>query len=439
MKKLCYLTVIVLSLLFIGCGQRQGESDEVVILTLATFSDSAQLKKQVELFNQKQTGYCIEVKQYYRSERIEEDGVAKIQKEILSGKGPDIIHFGKDYSITDIRGNYTEDLYPYVEKLTQNSENEYFENIFEAFSYKNGLYAIPVDFSLETYAGSKSKAGDIKSVTIDELVNIYNEEKKKQDGNLMLYPGETKKAVFGSLIMYGIENYVDWEEGTVRFDSDEFRSVLEFSNQFPDRLVIGEDYSPMDSFANGEALLYPVSISNVYDICAAELVLKDDITYIGYPTQQSSGTVIEPGEVTLAISSGSEHKEIAWEFISQFLMLDYQTQLTDALPVHQKALEFQIENAMEPEFEVDDLGNQVMLSKSQIKFEGEEPIPIYQISKQQGEVLISLIKDAVLGASFDSTLHSILLEEAEGYFNGDKTVDETTKVMQGRALAYMGE
>lgn len=43
---------------------------------------------------------------------------------------------------------------------------------------------------------------------------------------------------FGSL-----ENYVDWDAGTCDFDSDNFKELLQFANQFSLYLNIENDYS----------------------------------------------------------------------------------------------------------------------------------------------------------------------------------------------------
>ena len=123
MKKF-FLLCVVLVLLLVGC--KNDTEDEVTTLTLASFGDNSELSEQVELFNQNHTDYKIEIKQYQRSEHIEEDGIAQLQKEIISGKGPDIINFGMDYSVTDIMGEYTENLYPYITETAMENDVNYY-------------------------------------------------------------------------------------------------------------------------------------------------------------------------------------------------------------------------------------------------------------------------------------------------------------------------
>lgn len=448
MKKVFVICMCVM-LLLTGCGMWQDEGyqgkvaeskeEKAVTLVLATFGNNAELREQVLAFNESHTNYQIEIKEYQRYEQEEGDGIARLQREIVSGNGPDIINFGYGYSVTDILGKYTEDLFPYFEEMTAKSENNYFTNIMQAFAYEDGLYAMPVSFTLNTFAGRSSLIGERQSWNIEELMTCYGSARTKSGGSLMLYPGETKKDVFGSILIGSVENYVDWEQGKCSFQGDEFKKIMEFANQFPDNLLITEDFSPMGCFAAGEALLFPMTLSSVYDICKAEMVLGEAATYIGYPVSGSDGTVIEASDLMLAINSSSAHKDIAWEFISQFLQEDYQINIEWGFPINKAALEKKLQQGLTMEYTENADGSKMPVAKAEIIFEGEEPLKIYQITQQEANNLLQLIERASIGSAYDSRLHIILLEEVDSYFTGDKTLDEAAEIMQGRAQMYVGE
>lgn len=434
-KLLCICTC--LALLLTGCGSQSEENR--VTLVLADFANDYELQKQVEIFNQNHTAYQIEIKQYQRFEQEDGDGIERLQREIVSGKGPDLINFGYGYSVTDILGKYTEDLFPYFEELTAKGENTYFTNILQAFAYEDGLYAMPVSFCLQTFAGRSSLIGERESWSIEGLMDCYESARKKAGGSLMLYPGEMKKDVFGTFLIGSVENYVDWEQGTCSFDGDEFKKLMEFANQFPDSLNITEDFSPLGCFAAGDALLYPMTLSSIYDICKAEMVLGEAVTYIGYPVNGEDGTVIQASDLMLAISIGSEHKEIAWEFLSQFLQEDYQNNIERGFPINKAALEKQLQQGLCLEYTEAADGSKKPIVKGEIIFEGEEPLKIYKMTEAEVSTLVQLIERASIGSAYDSRLHTILLEEVDSYFAGDKTLDKTAEVMQGRAQMYVGE
>lgn len=120
MKKILSVWVLlILVLLMPGLSACSGEgqseqAEEPEILVLAAFEESPYLRKQVELYNAAQDDYDIIIKQYERSEKPEEDGVLRLQREIVSGSGPDLIDFGNGYTTSDIVGMYTEDLYAWL-------------------------------------------------------------------------------------------------------------------------------------------------------------------------------------------------------------------------------------------------------------------------------------------------------------------------------------
>ena len=435
MMKKIIISGIILCLLLSGCKMPEREESKTN-LVLAAFEQNAELDKQVALFNQENEAYHIEVRQYNRYE--DGDGIQRLQREIVSGEGPDIINFGSEYMLSDIVGQYTEDLNPYFTEMSEEENLEFWQNLIQAFSYKEKLYALPTAFTLQTYVARTETVGERESWSIEELMQCYEENKKGED--FMLYPGETKKDVFGTLLTGSIDNYVDWEKGTCRFDSEEFRQILEFANQFPAALTITEDCSPMKIFQNGKALLYPLLLRTFYDTSAAEIIMGEPVTYVGYPVSEktASGTVIKASSDVWAISSTSKNKEAAWEFISSFYRIHYKEEIKEGLPVNKSAFEKTCVEAMQTEYEEKN-GESVPIEKAWVSFEGEQSIPIYQISEAQADSLKKVVGGAAVFSGYDSGLHTILLEESEAYFAGDKTLDETVEIMQKRAVLYMNE
>ena len=432
LKKLLLLVGLILGLT--ACGSEEEPINGVTTLKLAMFQDNRQVREQVLLFNETHTDYQIEIVEYKRSSNVQEDGVAKLQREIISGEGPDIIDFGTSFSTSDIVGEYTENLLPYLEC---ESGTQFFDNILEAFYYEDKLYALPISFSLDGFAGDKELLGQRTTWNITEMIECY----RKNADSRILYPGETKKAVFGNILYGSSDYYIDWEQGSCSFDGEEFRQVLEFANLFPATLDLDEGFSPKQMIEDGETLLYPVSISGIYDICEAEFLFDGNEVYIGYPVEGNgnSGTMAKICGSMLGISISSEHKDVAWEFIAGFLEEDYQRQIEWGLPINKTALLSLLEENREPEYELNAEGQEVPVVKGQLRFEGEEPVDFYCVSETQGDKLLELIGGVELCNATNNQLHSILLEEVSGYFEGDKTVEETMEAMQSRATIFVSE
>lgn len=139
------------------------------------------------------------------------------------------------------------------------------------------------------------------------------------------------------------------------------------------------------------------------------------------------------------ISFSSKHKDVAWEFIAGFLQEDYQKQIDWGLPMNKTALLGMLEANREIEYERNEEGQEVPVVKGQLRFQGEEPVDFYNLSEEQGNKLLELIEGVELGNAIDLQLHNILLEEANAYFAGDKTVEEAMEAMQSRATIFVSE
>ncbi len=432
MKKL-FIMLVIFILMVTGCGKDEKEQEGPTILTLAVFGSNSKVTEQVNLFNQSHTDCQIQIVEYTRSDNLQEDGIAKMQREIVSGKGPDIIDYGTGFTFSDISGNYTEDLRPYLEAEKKASGMQYFDNIFKSFSYQGRLRAVPISFAIDTFAGSQAQLGNRTCWNVAEMMETY----LSMEGRL-LYPGEMKTDVFGSILSGSMDYYIDWETGECRFDSEEFVQVLQFANLFPETLHWAEDMSVKQMYEDGEALLWKARMSNIYDICKAEYFFEDPI-YIGYPVAGESGTIINPKGSVFAISIHSKDKEASWEFVRQFLALDYQEELTGAFPVCKTALEEILAENLEPQYITGEDGQQEKEVRGKLIFDGEDTVPLYNVPEEQAERLLGLIESAKLCSTVDTILYFTLLEEVGSYFAGDKPAEEVAKIMQSKAVLYVSE
>lgn len=424
----------IFMILLTACGKNTKEQlKEADRLVLATFDNNVYLEKQIELYNRVHEDYQIEIQKYERSDILEKDGILKLQREIVSGKGPDIIDFGSEYTTSDIVGEYTENLFPYIE---EEKKSDYFENVWKAFSYKENLYATPLGFTMKSFVGTKKNLENRSSWTIDEMLDCYGRQKKEKS----LYPGETKTDVFGTILTGSMEYYIDWETGRCDFDGAEFCKVLEFCNSFPDYLRMENDFSVKQAFLDDKVLLLPINLRTVYDICRTELIFNNqEVTFIGFPVEGTCGTVLQSCGPVLAISRGSRKKEAAWEFISWCLNRENQEKLPSGFPICRSVFEEQLKEAMEMEYELNENGESSPVIKQQVVFEGEEPVDIFCITQKQAEQLRLLIEATEITSSIDYKIYNIFWEEAEYYFNGSKELEETADIIQAKVFMYVNE
>ncbi|MDE5892879.1 MAG: extracellular solute-binding protein [Acetatifactor sp.] len=432
MKKYILWILLAVCFLFTGCNAKTPAETETKTLTLATFrGESSHLLQWVELYNENHSDVKIETVNYLETYPDLYEALNQIKIEISAGKGPDMIDFGWQYSPLDASCGMLADLYPFMQNDESFDQQDFYFNILEAFEVGGSLYVLVPSYTIDSYATANKDLAGLERMDIHQLVDAYN----MLDEESILFPGETKSAVFGMICLGSLENYIDWGAGTCDFDSDSFKELLNFSNQFPLNLNITNDYSPMAVFAEGHALLYPVSIDNVYAATSVRMLLGETPTYIGYPFDSGCGSMAEIANLAIGISASSQNKEEAWGFLKSLLGSEYQDSIKRGLPVRVSSLEQKLEAAMRTEYNAN--GEKVV--KESMRFEGEEPVNIYEISAEDAETLKSIISKIEYNSEGDHNLSSILQEEAGYLFNDGRNVDDVAKIIQNRASVYISE
>ena len=88
------------------------------------------------------------------------------------------------------------------------------------------------------------------------------------------------------------DSFMNWQDGTCNFDSDEFRALLEFVKPFPaeyDWQSDSEEYeSDYSRLKNGKQLLYPTSLYSFDDLYYTFAALNNDARFVGFPREDGS-------------------------------------------------------------------------------------------------------------------------------------------------------
>ena len=436
MKKYIIGMLVILCVLLTGCGRGMSSEPEKKVLTLAVLKRDSQLQgsdfvKWINQYNAEQTDVQIEVVNYLESYQDLEEALNQIKIEINAGKGPDMIDFGTLYSPIDASCGMLEDLNTFIQNDFSFQKQEYYSNILEAFEVGDSLYVMLPSFRINSFTTVNEQLARLERMDIHQLAEAYN----ALGEGAILFPGETKKAVFGMICYGSLENYIDWEEGICHFDSDGFKEILRFANRFPLYLDLSEEYSAKQIFTEGKALLYPVMLDSVYGIAGIRQLYGETPTYIGYPFDSGYGTMAAINDIAIGISSTSNHKEEAWTFLKGLLEGEFQDNIKNGFPLRVSTLEQKLQDAEKPVHDAD--GEKAV--QYRLYFEGEEPVEVSDISPGDAETLKALIRKIEHNNSVDSDLYNILLEEVDFLFYENRNVEEVAEVIQSRAGIYISE
>ncbi len=423
------------------------QKEEIVIGTL--YQDQG-LQNAAVKFNKSQDQYHVSIKQYMDnsnwSDTAYEDARTAMNNDVGTGNGPDM------WDLSDIplsayaaKGIF-EDLNPYLEASEKLSREDFVESVLNAMTYGDRLIGIPKTFSLSTLAAKKSQVGEEMGWTVEDLIALMdaNPGADAFDFGISSY-------VLQVCLTCNMPYFVDWENVTCNFDSEEFLKLLEFAHRFPADYTDSDDQrGEWQKIAAGDVLLYQAGINSASDIDAPyQMFGGEDITFIGYPTVDGwPGCMLSPSDA-YGIASSSKHKEGAWAFIEFQLgnSSSGRDMFSWGLSSRKDKLEQSFQEELSNTYEkdengqvvLDENGEPVRVSAGGWGAANGDTLEIYHATEEEIVMLRKLIEVAQPAGEMDEAIMNIISEETAPYFSGQKTADEAADIIQSKVKIYMSE
>ena len=377
---------------------------------------------------------------FIRSQTVKSKNEFEYNEEaiIIPGEGGigEIFHY--------ISGKYAakgilEDLYPYMDADEEINREDYLPNVLKAFEVDGKLYTMPSRFYINTVLAKVSKVGDKRSITLDEVMEIA----KGLPEDAQLYEYATKSSILMTNIMMNMDEYVNWNTGECKFNSDEFIKSLEFANQFDkDYQYEEEGLSRPEKIKQDLLLMSETSIGSMQEYILYEAMFGEPMAFIGYPTTKDNGSFLSHDGSIMAINAKSPYKDGAWQFIRQQLTKEAQEGNSSrggfGFPVMKSALEKQLEEDMTEEYYEDMDGNKVRSEKTTWGYDNFS-VKIYAAKDYEVEAVRSLIESVDTMYQYDEKMMGIITEEANAFFEGQKSAKEVADIIQNRIQVYVNE
>ena len=411
-----------------------GEGQEKKELVLGVMHTDPFIARAVSDFNKNNDTYKIKIKAYLRDDEIYlDDYVTKLQTDIAAGNCPDIFEVqtrSMDWKNLVEKG-VLEDLAPYLEQSEILSREDMLEGVLDAYTYEGVLATIPAVIQIQGFFGSVNELGGKTGWTIDDVITFSDAHPGAE-----LLNQATGTAIMSFCLSYSIDSFVDWEHGTCSFDGAEFKRLLEFVARFSKPLSADSEavQKPWrDKVRDGELLLMHVDMYEVENVQVYADPFPGGVTAIGYPTPDGSSVYTFFGTDTLAISARSEGKEAAWDFIENYLTRNGH-RFQAGFPVIKDKFNEMIDEAME--VDLDENGNEI---EHYLNLDDGESYK-YRLPTQEEIDMILYMIDHGRPVEYSSTqLLNIISEEADAFFQGQKTVDQVAETIQRRAAIYVSE
>lgn len=452
------------------------------VLTFACMYLDWNMRDAIVKFNRASNTHRIVVRDYseYNTDDDYNAGIQKLNTEMLSGKLPDMIDintYNMPVEQYAAKGFLT-DLYELIDADPELSREDFVQPVLKALESADGkLYQLPSTFAVSTAIALDKVAGDYDTWN---LAAVKDAMTKLQDGASVFDVYRTKTDILQTCISRNIDAFVDWENGSAHFDSDEFKALLEFANQFPDtydweNATDEENDSAQNRMNSGKQLMTDMYVSSFEDMLYQLTGYNGGVKFVGYPSEDGTSNHTFQIDGAIAISSTCADKTAAWNFMKQFLTEDYQSGYNVwNFPINQKAFDQKMKDAMTEEYQTDENGNvvkdengnpiripkmtyyttdtgggvafaattetpasTVVIGGSGVNEDGS--ISIYAMTQEQADQILDLINATTAVYGYDESILNIISDEAAAYFAGEKSLDDTANMIQSRVNLYVAE
>lgn len=449
---LSLVLVLGLGVLIAGCDtQAVGEANKPNSLTIAVVSKDTYLDAAVKKFEELHSGVSVEVKEYTSSTSEKGEGVratepGDIEKyvttmntQLMSGQGSDIILLNNLPYQTYGDKNLLVDLGGLIQADQSFDSGKYYQNIFQALEYKDKLYGLPVNISIDMIVADKTLLADsqvpINDSSWDWQDFVKTAEKvindKQNGGTREMYAlaGMDEKKLIATLVKENYASLVDQEKKTANFTGREFLDLLDLSKYLLDHKLVNTDIDQtnmMDMASRGNLVFNFTSLGGFWDLQVAKAIFSEGIQLLKPP-----GNLFFSTDSMYGISSKSAHQELAWEFLKFLVSDEMMTQ--GGMPVNKSVLPQIAQNFSQ--------AIQKNGGKMRIKDDGipDQEITLQPPTQEDVDYMENLLSQAKVYIGTDQKIIAIVQEETAAFFTGQKTAEATAQLIQDRVSTYLNE
>lgn len=410
---------------------RADDGSSATVLTLAAYNLDISLSKCIELYNEKSTDYKIKVVDYAAYDGVGADGqgLNRLRTDIISGKTPDIFDLSNLPAQLYAEHGIFEDLKPYLSADAPVQYDSLIPSAVKALEYKDGLYYITPQFQIITVCGNENFVGSGDTWTVDDFFAAV-EGMNPVD---VLGPEITKNIFMSYVLTFLRKEYMDVNTGKCNFTDESFVRFLEFASALPDEC----DYGSLDSQPTGRAYTgkQPIMIEKIGSSAIGFISFDDTIfggqaRYVGFPTNSSNGTAMEPASL-VAMSVSSQHKAGVMDFI--YFLLDKDVQrVGNLIPINESILQDRMDK-WEKQYNEYPKILHTFCDGASLEIEGKTDAESVKVRIKE------LIDRTDCSTLYDEAIMYIIIKECRPYFEGQISAQQAAANIQSKVQLYISE
>lgn len=436
----------------------QEEMDSIPVLTFGAIGGGDYVMNNfVTPWNDEGHEFIFEYKNY--DIQIDETGVAdmsELSEDMLSGNLPDIMLFSNDYD-ENLAGNGALcDLYEFIDNDEEISRETFVPNVLNCFENDGKLYSLPDRFYINAGKVAKTKfVGDGSDWNFDKYIDIIVNSPVDVEIEY-----DSKKRRF-----YQIQytEWIDEENAVCHYDDENFVKYLEWCNEaeniesvYPDWEERTEEEDKADYIKQQKRYIEDREVLGSIIFGRYEDYVQstrgefggEEITYLETPKLE--------GNNNIAITSTSEHKELAWEYIkSRISDENYEMPengFVGPFPITKSGLEY-YENFERTHYTDYAQYDETKNDPEWKDYKGivyQLQFSIYEDCIKCGEITdedVKTVSDLIARAEpsdevyfpLDEDYYTIVEGEVQKFFHGEITAEECAENIQNRVSIYLAE
>lgn len=364
----------------------------------------------------------------YEKEEDTENLRTKVFAELAAGHGPDMLWVSREDMYVLAQKGLLQDM---TELIDTDTLGQIFPGILQAGTVDGKMLGLvpqtSVFYMVTTDNIWKKESWNPQQVV--DLIGSHSNLKGVFGYGLFTSRNMNEEELLTELILRDINNsvFINWEERKCSFYSEEFIRTLEIVRSYGKEESYSDEYF-LDFLENGEFLAWRGAISGISNYAEIRNLLGNKGHFVGLPTSEAySGFWV--CNHFLVINKNSQHMDTIKDFLKELLSEENQGRAM-LISVREDAIRSNMEPITINEYgEKTDVyvNNDGLIMEVEVKPDGTSYLEEYiDFLKKCGPIPYS-----------DETIQEIILEEAEMFFSGVKTAEQTAEVIQNRVQLYL--
>lgn len=377
-------------------------------ITIANINDSKNdlLRSGIAMMNREITDVDITY-----VERISEDERNRVLVEVSNGEGPDMLLVSREDFILLQSKHFIMEMSDY---LDSDITDQLLPGARELGTIKDGLYGLPYDISCVYTMVTSRQTWDKDTWSLEDVTGLVNEKKDLWGIFLDCFGIDS----YYKNTYLSIEYYVSEIATDKNFNYDKIKNMINDIKQKTKERTVEEECQLV---REKKYLACQELVAGLFTYCALYKKVGPDMKVIGYPREDGTGNHLNTTDGILVINQACADKSEIKEIISYL---------------------FGLESQLNVGMSKDKISVRLDIPYLCLRKNGKQTITIDGKDMDMElflEEYVEFLRGAEVVPFYPKEVRDIILEEADGFYHSDISIDQTMDVIKNRINLFLQE